>query len=876
MTNPLAEPRKPNDAWRRFRRGLQSLPLILGIVAVLSAAILMLGWVSYREMQVQTARPTDSAQWALYQTNIEFQKLDKAFADFRVAGSNESYRELSKRFDIFYSRIGLLNDGQALEPYRGEPFFVEGIRALNGFAARLATLFDADDLVTLRTNEDLNAEFKDLQYQLAAFVTAAVQARAETDDKARKQLANLLFLQLAGSGAVILAFGYFAALMISETNRRRRRQKELQESRDLFGATIKSSLDGIMIADAKGTIVDINEAAATMFGLPSEKMVGRTMSDVIMPERYRQAHEAGMQRYLSTGQAKVLGKRLELDALNNAGEEFPIELSISATGTGENTKFVSFMRDITERRTAERNLRNARDKAERASRAKAHFLAAMSHEMRTPLTGILGALELLSTEQLTDGQMRHIRTATRSGHALLSVISDVIDISRLEEGKVDIEEVRFDFREIVEDVVEINANLATQRHNKLMAHNDIAIPAILVGDASRIRQVLLNLATNAVKFTYSGQVTIETRLLSRDDGRCAIEISVRDTGPGIEEANKQYLFKDFSQLGSEIGLSSEGSGLGLAISKRLVALMNGSIGFDSVVGVGSRFWFRVEVEEARRDEEAAATTKPHAAAGLPTQSRRILVVDDTETVRSIVTGLLTSRGQNAEALPSAVEAVEKLRTTRYDAVIMDVSMPVMDGFEALRIIRSMEEPAGSIPVIALTAHALIEDRERCLSAGFDGFLTKPVRVDDLMAVVEEAIRRNAANVRQPQGIAVPASSGLLDIEELKAQFAEVDAATIERIARTFAEELDRQTAVLEAEGKEISPLHLRGIVHKLSGSASMIGAKHLARMTGNYDAIASAGGELDTAETVPVLLEAIRQTSEEVARYRTRLEPAAP
>jgi HPt (histidine-containing phosphotransfer) domain-containing protein len=160
--------------------------------------------------------------------------------------------------------------------------------------------------------------------------------------------------------------------------------------------------------------------------------------------------------------------------------------------------------------------------------------------------------------------------------------------------------------------------------------------------------------------------------------------------------------------------------------------------------------------------------------------------------------------------------------------------------------------------------------------GFVAFMTKPVRVDDLMAVVEEAIRRNAANVRQPQGIAVPASAGLLDIEELKAQFAEVDAATIERIARTFAEELDRQTAVLEAEGTEISPLHLRGIVHKLSGSASMIGAKHLARMTGNYDAIASAGGELDTAETVPVLLEAIRQTSEEVARYRARLEPSAP
>jgi PAS domain S-box-containing protein len=873
MSTGAAKPEAEQEAMRRLRRALSSLPLMLGLVAALSAAILVLGWIAYRELAIQSARPTDSAQWALYQTNIEFQKLDKAFADFRTSESKETYREFAKRFDIFYSRIKLLNDGKALETYRDEPFFIEGIRSLNGFTARLATLIDADELDVLAKDEALGTEFKNLQYQLTAFVTAAVQARAETDDRARKQLGTLLFLQLAGSGAVILAFGYFAAVMIVETNRRRRRQKELQESRDLLSATIKSSLDGIMIADTQGKILDVNDAAAGMFGRAPESMVGRSMSDVIMPERYRKAHEAGMQRYLSTGQAKVLGKRLELDALNGAGEEFPIELSISTTGRGDDTKFVSFMRDITDRRTAERNLKAARDKAERASRAKAHFLAAMSHEMRTPLTGILGSLELLSAEPLPENQARHIHTATRSGHALLSVISDVIDISRLEEGKVDIEVVRFDLREIVEDVVEINSNLALHRNNKLLAHSDLSIPAMLMGDASKIRQVLLNLATNAVKFTYSGQVTIETKLLSRIDGKCTIEIAVKDSGPGIAESEMEHLFKDFSQLANSSTSLPGGSGLGLAISKRLVTLLEGSIGVDSALGVGSRFWFRLEVDEAARDEKEMSVANRPDNPALAETGRRILVVDDTETVRSIVTGLLTSRGQIAEALGSAVDAVERLRKTRYDAVIMDVSMPVMDGFEALKIIRAMPGGESQTPIVALTAHALIEDRERCLAAGFDGFLTKPVRVDDLMEAVEMAISTKGSEHRLSEGATLPNGDDLLDIDELKSQFADVDAATLERITRTFAEELERQGAVLDAEGTGISPLHLRGIVHKLSGSASMIGAKHLARVTGGYDSLAGSQSEIDAAEAVPVLMEAIRQTREAVTHYRAALEP---
>jgi CheY-like chemotaxis protein/HPt (histidine-containing phosphotransfer) domain-containing protein len=517
------------------------------------------------------------------------------------------------------------------------------------------------------------------------------------------------------------------------------------------------------------------------------------------------------------------------------------------------------MRDITERRVGERNLQRAKDLAEEASRAKAQFLAAISHEMRTPLTGILGALDLIGETELTEHQRKYVQTANRSGHALLSVISDVLDISRLEAGKIDLDLARLDIPQIIDDVMEIIGRLAGERGNRISVHLDLRLPAGLSGDPARIRQVLLNLATNAVKFTYNGSIEISVTLLDRTGDRANVEFAVRDTGQGISESDRGKLFKNFSQLGNSTGSPMTGSGLGLAISRGLVEIMSGTIGVESVLGKGSRFWFRLPLVV---DAEAVAGTGGTALLPSvpPLPPKTVLVVDDNETVRTVIAGQLSSRGHFAETAESALKGLSMLKSNRFDVVILDISMPVMDGFEALRIIKAMPGEAGRTPVIALTAHALIEDRERCLAAGFDQFLTKPVRSGELVQAI--AVATSAHDPVEKH--AAPPASGevvpLFDLRELREQFLSVAPADLHRIIERFGSELDQQLALLTGEGSDISPHHLRRIVHVLSGSSSMIGAKRLAVLAGRLDALATRHEDEELAASLPDLVDTIETT----------------
>lgn len=533
-------------------RPLQSVRVLLTTIATLFGILLYLGWSTFAELDRQRQGPADSAQWAMYQTSLEFHRLNNAFSNYRVQDSAEHLRDLTRRFDIFYSRVKALNAGKALEPYRGETFFVNGMQQLTAFVERLAVLFDRREYQTLRTDASVQQDFNALEGYVAAFVTSAVQKQAARNEQTRASLRRLLLLQLVTTGLVLLAFAYFALVVLQQRNRALKREVDLRESRDLLRAVVKSSLDSVLIADAKGNIVELNQATAEMFGFDAAEMTGREMSALIMPERLRPAHHAGMARYAATGKAKVIGRRIEIDALRRDGTEFPIELSINSTGHGENARYIAFMRDITDRRMAEQSLKMAKDDAEAASRAKAQFLAAISHEMRTPLTGILGALDLIDATDLSEQQRRYVRTANRSGHALLSVISDVLDISRLEYGKVDLDVAPVDLKEIVGDVVEIIGHLARDRGNTIRVHLDERLPGSLIGDPARIRQVLLNFATNAAKFTRGGLVEISAARLGRSGNRVEVEIAVRDTGPGISEGDREKLFKNFSQLSVDL------------------------------------------------------------------------------------------------------------------------------------------------------------------------------------------------------------------------------------------------------------------------------------------------------------------------------------
>jgi CheY-like chemotaxis protein/two-component sensor histidine kinase len=451
------------------------------------------------------------------------------------------------------------------------------------------------------------------------------------------------------------------------------------------------------------------------------------------------------------------------------------------------------------------------------------------------------------------------------------VISDVLDISRLEHSRIDLDIDTVDLEQIVEDVVEIVGQLARERGNVISVHVDEGLPANLLGDAARIRQVLLNFATNAVKFTYGGFVKISVEQLGRSGNCVDLEIAVRDTGPGISESDREKLFQNFSRLNSISTDTSGGTGLGLAISKRLADLMGGSIGVETEPGKGSRFWFKLSLQtdasDVRKADEAVLIK------GEPPQlsPRRVLVVDDNETVRAIVAGQLAACGHHAETAENAVKALRILKSTSFDAVILDISMPVMDGFEAFRIIRGLPDAAGRTPVVALTAHALIEVRERCAAAGFDHFLTKPVRADELARVIAEVTgSREAVPAPRPAAPGAPAVA-LFDLRHLRDQFSTVASDDLRRIIDRFGSELDQQLAFLSDEGREISTPHLRRIVHVLAGSSSMIGAERLAALSGHLDGLATRHEDADLAASIDDLVTVIRETRVAVDAARREL-----
>lgn len=856
-------------------RPLLPVRVLLTMIAVLSAIMVFLGWSTYQELERQRSGPTDSAQWALYQTVLEFHRLNNAYSSFHLEDSEENLKEFTKRFDIFYSRVKALNSSKALSPYRGAAFFAEGTRSLTAFVDRLAGMFDRQEFAALQSDPAIQKDFRTFEGEVAAFATGAVQTQALMNEQARGALRQLLLLQLVTFALVMLFFFYFAVVVLQERERAAKREIELREGRDLLRATVKSSLDSVLIADAGGTIVDLNDATATMFGYEPQELLGREMSGIIMPERLRAGHHAGMARLAATGKPKMMGRRVEIEAMRRDGSEFPIEISISSTGTGAEARFVAFMRDITDRRLAEQSLKAAKERAEDASRAKAQFLAAVSHEMRTPLTGILGALDLIASTDLSEQQRRYVRTANRSGHALLSVISDVIDISRLEAGKMDIDIGTLDLDEIVGDVVEIIGSLATERGNEIKVHIDERLPATLAGDAARIRQVLLNLATNAVKFTYNGVVEITATQIGTHGDKTDVEIAVRDTGPGISDGDREKLFQSFSQLNNPQSNAVGGSGLGLAISKRLIDLMSGSIGVDTVLGQGSRFWFRLTLETASEIAAPGIDSAGEPSDPGPIEPKRILVVDDNDTVRSIVSGQLSSRGHNVETADGAVKALAMLKASAYDAVILDISMPVMDGFEALRIIRGMPGVTGRTPVIALTAHAFIEDRERCIAAGFDRFLTKPVRADELARVIASVSSQARGSSRQEAAHSAASDVPLFDLSSLKEQFSAAAPGDILRIVNRFGVELDQQLALLTAEGSAISPLLMRRIVHTLAGSASMIGAMRLAGLASHLDGLAVRGEVAELTASLDKLTALIRETRGAVDIAKSEIEAEA-
>jgi len=512
-------------------------------------------------------------------------------------------------------------------------------------------------------------------------------------------------------------------------------RKAIQERLERYQIIVEKANDIILFIDHEGNILEVNDAAVRMYGYTFEEFLSMTIFDL------RRMEKAGyIMKQIEVAQKE--GIIFETIHYRKDGSCFPAEVSSQGNKLGDKRVILSIVRDITERKKHEEILISTMKKAEEANAAKAQFLANMSHEIRTPMNGIIGMTDLALVAECEEEQKEYLRIVKSSTMSLLRVLNDILDYSKMEAGKIDLEEVPFNLLNTITEVIELFDVSAKQKGLTLSLYFDSQIPAILIGDSLRLRQVLSNLVGNGIKFTSHGEVTIRVTMEEGHENKVKIRFLVTDTGIGISKDKLDKLFKRFSQVDESNTRQFGGTGLGLAISQKLVEIMGGKISVESQDGIGSQFFFtasfKVQEEEQCLVADASNPKEFNSLEKLQTQS--ILLVEDDIVSRKIVTHFLMKHGFKVIAVENGKEAVTILQKENFDLILMDINMPYLDGYSVTAILRSNQENMNySTPIIAMTAYALKGDREKCLEAGIDDYLSKPINLNEFLEMVQRYV-----------------------------------------------------------------------------------------------------------------------------------------
>ncbi len=521
-------------------------------------------------------------------------------------------------------------------------------------------------------------------------------------------------------------------LAVTDLTERKRFEDELKKSEAKNRALLDAIPDAIFLLDEEGNFLDYRASNSSILYAPPEAFMGKNIHS-IMPQDLVELTMNNLGLARQSGKMQVFEYQLPTN-----GEIKHFEARINLCEGGD---FLALVRDVTERKRSDEMLWKAKEEAEAAAKAKSEFLANMSHEIRTPLNAVIGLTGLLLDTDLTPEQRNYLEIVRDSGDSLLSVINNILDFSKIDGGMMELEHSPFDLRRCIESTMDLMVTRAAEKGLVLKVVLDDQLPTMLVGDASRLRQVLANLLSNAVKFTDKGFVEVSVRGNAIQEG-FELRFDVFDTGIGVPQDKLDRLFMPFSQIDSSITRKYGGTGLGLAISKRLVEMMGGRIWARSDPGVGSTFSFTVKVKlpcmqpVQHKVKDLKPEIKPPIE-GHFQQARplSILLAEDNAVNQMVLLQMLRKIGYQADLASNGFDVLAALDRQAYDVILMDIQMPDMDGFEATRRILARFPKMKRPRIIALTAHALNGDRERCLEAGMDSYLSKPVKIEDLQSAL---------------------------------------------------------------------------------------------------------------------------------------------
>ncbi|MGS4945748.1 ATP-binding protein [Meridianimarinicoccus sp. RP-17] len=791
-----------------------------------------------------------------------------------TAETGSDLGDLRDRFDAFHSNLAPLRTGRTFADLRADPAFSTPLDAVSRTIDAAMPVMDGPDDTLLRALPDLRTDLTASTDDIRQIVARGTDHAAGRMDGGRISAAGTL--RRLGLLTVALLGLLLAVVTHMWTLYRTARQNAVAAERSAarMAAVVENAFDAVVITDAAGSVQNFNHAAERMFGCARDEQIGRPVRDTLLPHGLPAPSGANAQ----TGTSQTEGDTfVTLTATRMTGESFPLEAAVTTSRDADGADMtVYFLRDITTRTHAERELRAARDAALAGERAKQRLLTVMSHEMRTPLNGILATVELLQDTALDDKQARYVSVIETSGKVLLGHVDDVLDISKMDSDSAVGAGRPIDFGTIVKEVV---AELQTQAAaNGTTLSVSVPDDARVIGDPIALRRVLTNLVGNSVKFTRDGSVDISADRLGAGD---VVEFCIADTGIGIAPDDQARIFDDFTTLDTGYDRAQSGTGLGLGVVQRLVRQMGGDIGLESEPGEGSLFWIRVPLP-AHAGTGIGASTLP--SDGAARNALDVLVVEDNEINRLVVREMLQAAGHMVTEAPDGRAGVDAAETRRFDLILMDISMPRMDGVEATRRIRTGGGPCSDTPIVALTANALLHEVSIFRDAGMNETITKPISrrsLDRALVIAGEMrpppetaqpVPTEADAQTRPTSPASPAPHApddpaqdemALDRAQLDTLRSEIGRARADVLLGRFIDEADRAIADLTT-GRPGETDEALAAVHKLAGSAAMFGAARLYARLREFDGMGKTGHgaevpvrlhELGTiwAETRPVL-----------------------